>query len=95
MRRKDIIKCPVCGKENLRIEWTEGGYTVESYYICRNCTYLETMAYSPTTIAVCKGYNRKYDDAICAVGADVVSDEEYGQICCGFPSEMMSEGDEN
>ena len=41
------MKCPICGKENKRIYYSEDIGLVEDYYSCDNCGYNLEMCYSP------------------------------------------------
>ena len=42
------MKCPICGKENKRIYYSEDIGLAEDYYSCDNCGYNLEMCYSPT-----------------------------------------------
>ncbi len=49
---KETRKCPVCGKYNEYVSYSEFGWgTVEQHYFCDRCTYFAEQAYSP----VCEG----------------------------------------
>lgn len=49
---KELLKCPVCGKENKYSSYSEFGFgVVELHYCCNRCTYFAEQCYSP----VCAG----------------------------------------
>lgn len=45
---EEVMSCPVCGADNIRIYYTEEIGLVEDHYFCETCGYWEEMAYSPT-----------------------------------------------
>ena len=94
---KDTVKCPICGKENLRLAWV-GDYCrlEESYYVCPQCSYLKAMVYSPTLEAVCKDYcDNKWLKKARDYGVDVVGYEEYEEYTSMLPRELMDVLEEN
>lgn len=44
---EQLMKCPICGTENVRQSWSESFGVVEDYYSCDRCGYYHEMAYSP------------------------------------------------
>lgn len=50
---EELLKCPVCGKENKydyysEIEWG----VVERHYYCPRCTYFVEQVYSPVCVGI-------------------------------------------
>ena len=61
-----IEECPVCGKENKRIYYTEDVGLVEDHYFCPNCGYFREMAYSPVLegVAIPDGISKREHNAL-------------------------------
>lgn len=56
-----LLKCPVCGKENKYIRYSEWGFgIVELHYYCHRCTYFAEQCYSPVVEAINNDSNDEY-----------------------------------
>ena len=60
---KELVKCPVCGKEN-EYEWYSewGCGTIEQHYYCPRCTYFVEKCYSDTLVGICTDCPEEYLD---------------------------------
>lgn len=88
---KNIVKCPICGKDNLELSWF-GSYHFleENYYVCPQCSYIRVMAYSPTLDAVCRDYcDDKWLRKVKELKVDIVGFEEYEHYASMLPRELM------
>ena len=80
-------KCPICGSENPRKTYYGDYWIEEDYYVCKECSYFEYMAYSEPIKGVVKGYYPlKYENKIKELNLQKVSDEERAFM--GFPHDI-------
>lgn len=79
-------KCPICGASNERYTVTDCHMTVEDYYLCKECSYFELMAYSKPICGIRIEQALKYLKEIDKYGDDIqiLNNEEYAHYMSAF-----------
>lgn len=71
------IKCPVCGKENPYVTYSEWGIgIVELHYYCDRCTYFAEQCYSQVCEGISTDCPEEYLNRVRELKLDVYKPEE-------------------
>ena len=74
---KETRKCPVCGKENKYISYSEFGFgVVELHYYCNRCTYFAEQCYSPVIVGISTDCPEEYIERAKELKLDFYKPEE-------------------
>ena len=74
---KEIMKCPVCGKENEYEYYSEYGWgTVEQHYYCDRCTYFLEQAYGHPVAGISTDCPEEYLWRVKEFGLDIYESED-------------------
>ena len=78
MNDKSIVKCPVCGAENIETECRDASIgVVEDYYHCENCSYFHKMSYSSVWRGIVEGFPKQYSNKVRELNLTIVSKHDF------------------
>ena len=74
---KETRKCPVCGKYNEYISYSEWGFgIVEEHYYCDRCTYFVDKVYSPVYDGISTDCPEEYIDRVSELKLNICLPDE-------------------
>lgn len=74
---KRFLKCPVCGKDNEYVSYSEYGIgVVELHYYCDRCTYFAEQVYSPVCDGISTDCPEEYLSKAYELGLNIYKPEE-------------------
>lgn len=74
---KEMMKCPVCGKENEYEYYSEFGWgIVERHYYCDRCTYFLEQGYTHPIAGISMDCPEEYLERVKELGLDFYELEE-------------------